>query len=63
HGRKKPRLDVKIDLPDQSGAISVRVSMEQYRTARPGQFLPIVLSSGALGEPWVVRAALVEGQR
>ncbi len=63
HVRKKPRLDVKIDLPDQSGAISVRVSMEQYRTARPGQFLPIVLSSGALGEPWVVRAALVEGQR
>ncbi len=63
HVRKKPRLEVRIDLPNQSGAISVRVSMEQYRTARPGMFLPIVLSSGALGEPWVVRAALVEGQR
>lgn len=63
HVRKKLRLEVRIDLPDHSGAVSVRVSREQYRAARPGESLPIVLSAGGLGEPWVVRPVLAEDGR
>jgi hypothetical protein len=60
---KRPRIELRIELPDLNGTVSVRVSRERYRTAKPGADLPLLLSAGALGEPWVVRAALVEDQR
>ena len=59
---KKPRLEVRIDLPGQGGTVFIRVSREEYRAAKPGQSFPVLLSPGALSEPWVLGSG-VEGDR
>lgn len=56
HVRKRRELRVWVALPRQSGAVSVSVSPRQYRATLRGQLLPIIVSPGALGEPWVVRS-------
>lgn len=53
---KGNRFEVKIDLPDQSGRVSVQTSRQRYLAAKPGEPIPILLFPGALGEPWVVGA-------
>lgn len=51
---KSTRLNLRVTLPERSGTVSVLVSPLRYRTAKPRQLLPILLSPGALDEPWVV---------
>lgn len=51
---KGTRLELFVDHYDKSGIVSVAVPPQLYRTSRPGQSTRLLLSPGALGEPWVV---------
>lgn len=55
--REKPRLEVWVESP-RHGSVFIRVSQELYHSLSRGTIVPVHLSPGALGEPWVVPVVL-----
>lgn len=53
---KSCRVNVQIHLPELQGGGSVKVSPQQYETLQRGDFIPVLISPGALGQPWIVKA-------